>query len=742
MCRLHRQRGLLLAVMLLCATEVALAGPPVSFRNDVMAVLSKAGCNLGTCHGNARGKGGFQLSLRGQDPQADLEVLSRDWLARRTNTSAPDQSLLLLKATMQIAHEGGRRFAVDSAEYNVLRDWISAGMAADASGTRRLTSLAVEPAELVLTGPEWTSAVQVQAQYSDGSVEDVTSRAVYEVGQPVIDVSADGRVRGRGRGETTLLVRLLQVQTPVRVLLLPAGPSPGWTGPEPANVVDEHVFAKLRKTRTRPSDVCDDATFVRRVSLDLTGLPPAAGEAQQFVSDTRPDKRRRLIDELIERPEFADWWALRWADMLRIEEKTLDRKGAQGFHGWLREAFATNKPLDRMVRELIAARGSTYEEPTANFYRAMRDPFERSEGVAQLFLGIRLQCAKCHNHPFDQWTQDDYYSWSNLFARVDYKVLENRRRDTNDKHEFDGEQIVFMKARGDVADPRTGKPRAPRFLAKSAEPVGDDQDRLLALADWLASSDNPRFAEMLANRTWQQLLGRGIVDPVDDFRATNPPSNPALLETLAQELRSSGYDFRHLVRLIANSRTYQLSAVPNDSNRDDALNFSRAEVRRYSAEQLLDAVSTVLDVPLEFAGYPAGMRAQQLAGVHAVRLRDQGPTREDNFLTLFGKPPRLQSCDCERTDETTLNQTFELISGELFNQWLGRADNRLGRLLKSARSDRDVVRSLYWTALTREPTVEELEAGEAALGGAANRRSVLEDLAWGLLNSHEFLLRH
>lgn len=734
--------GLLTVVIGLCAADIGMAGPPVSFRNDVMAVLSKSGCNLGTCHGNARGKGGFQISLRGQDPAGDFQVLTRDWQARRTNTSAPDQSLVLLKATMQVAHEGGRRFAVDSPEYRVLRDWIAAGLPADTDGTRRLKSLTVEPAELILTGPDWKSSVRVKALYSDGVVEDVTSKAVYEVAQPVVDVSADGEVRGWARGETTLLVRLLQNQTPVRVLLLPEGGASEWTGPQPANAIDEHVFAKLRQVRIQPSAQSDDATFLRRVSLDLIGLPPSAEAARKFVADTAPDKRSRLIDELLERPEFADWWALRWADMLRIEEKTLDRKGAQVFHGWLRDCFATNKPLDAMVRDLIASRGSTYSEPTANFYRAMRDPFERSEGVAQLFLGIRLQCAKCHNHPFDQWTQDDYYSWSNLFARVDYKVLENRRRDTNDKHEFDGEQIVFMKSAGDVADPRTGRPRLPQFLSKSAKPVAEDADRLLALADWLTSADNPRFAEMLANRTWQQILGRGIVDPVDDFRATNPPSNPALLATLAQELRSSGYDFRHLVRIIVNSRTYQFSAVPNASNRDDELNFSRAQVRRYSAEQLLDAVSSTLDVPLEFAGYPVGLRAQQMCGVHAVRLREQRPTREDSFLTLFGKPPRLQSCDCERTNETTLNQTFELISGELLNQWLSRDDNRLGRLAKSSASTDELVHSLYWTTLTREPAPEERDAARTALDGAANRRSALEDLAWGLLNSHEFLLRH
>ena len=730
------------ALWLTTVPHLAQAATPVSFRNDVMAVLSKSGCNLGTCHGNARGKGGFQLSLRGQDPAGDFAALTREWLSRRVNQQRPEESLLLLKATMQIAHEGGRRFATDTPEYGILRDWIAAGLPADPPESRTLQSLSVEPRELVLTGPSWQGSVRVSATYSDGVVEDVTARAVYETSQPILEVSATGSVQGLRRGEATLLVRLLHLQIPVQVLLLPENATDEWTGPPARNVIDEHVFAKLRRARILPSEICDDATFIRRVSLDLIGLPPSAKSAQAFVAASATDKRERLVDDLLQRPEFADWWALRWADMLRIEEKTLDRKGAQAFHGWLRESFATGKALDQLVHELIAARGSTYSQPAANFYRAMRDPYERSEGVAQLFLGIRLQCAKCHNHPFDRWTQDDYYSWSNLFARVDYKVLENRRRDSNDKHEFDGEQIVFVKARGDVDDPRTGQPRPPRFLGGSPESLPEDADRLLELANWLTSTENPRFAEMLANRTWQQLLGRGIVEPVDDFRATNPPSNPALLAALAGELRTSGYDFRHLVRLIANSTTYQLSAQPNDSNRDDELNFSRAQVRRYSAEQLLDSVSLALDVPLQFAGYPEGMRAQQLAGVNAIRSRDRQSTREDGFLTMFGKPPRLQSCDCERTDEITLNQTFELISGELLNRWLSQSDNRLTALVNRYDDPRELVRQLYWSTLTRAPTAEELDAAAALLGAATDRRSVLEDLAWGLLNSHEFLLRH
>ncbi len=759
---------------------VASSADEISFRNDVMPVLSKAGCNLGTCHGNARGKGGLQISLRGQDPQRDYLVLTRDWLGRRTNSSQPDQSLLLLKPTMQIAHEGGRRFDVTSAEYRVLREWIAAGTPDDPAKVRTLVKLIVSPREAFLqpapvatpsdriattdnsttnaTFAEWKLQLTATAEFSDGSRRDVTSQAVYEISAPIAETSPTGLVTGLQAGETTVLVRYLQQQVPVRLAFLHAHPDFVFAARAPANVIDERVLAKLQRLRINPSMTCDDATFVRRLFLDLLGILPTAGEARRFVADASLRKRSDLIDELLERPEFADWWALKWADLLRIEEKTLDRKGVENFHGWLRDSFATNKPLDQMVREIIAARGSTYEVPPANFYRALRDPFERSEAAAQLFLGARLQCAKCHNHPFDRWTQDDYYSWASVFARVDYKIIENNRRDKNDNHEFDGEQIVFMGGGGEAKDPRTDKTRAPQFLGAASRVTSRD-DPLLALAEWMTSADNDRFVRMLANRTWQQVMGRGIVDPVDDFRATNPPSNPELLDALCDQLRGTGdatasrraFDLRHLLRLILNSNTYQAASAPNDTNRDDESNFSHALIRRLSAEQLLDATSQVLDVPLKFSGFPTGPRAAQLPALHRVRRQEGGTSTADQFLTVFGKPPRLQSCDCERSDETTLTQTFQLVSGTLVNSMLAEPGNRIDSLIESKRAIPDLVTELYWTALTRAPTADELnqtcryletaKAQSAKSESAKSLRTAMEDVTWGLINSHEFLLR-
>jgi hypothetical protein len=714
----------------------------VSFRNDVMAVLSKAGCNLGVCHGNKNGKGGFLLSLRGENPEFDFAALSRDFSARRTNAVDPDQSLILLKATMQIAHEGGRRFTADSDEYAILHRWIAAGMPRDADDAPHVTGLHVTPSDSVLVEPESEVQLQAVATFSDGSRRDMTARVVYEPAHNIADVTPGGLVRRGGMGEDTITVRYLNQQVPVRVAFVPARPDFVWSAPEPANMIDEHVFDKLKKLRMNPSPECDDTVFMRRAYFDLLGMPPTAEKAREFVTDSQPDKRARLIDELLERQEFADFWAMKWSDLLRNEEKTLDRKGVQNFYHWIRHSIASGKPLNQFARELIAARGDTYDTPAANFYRAMRDPLTRSETAAQVFLGVRLQCAKCHNHPFDRWTMDDYYSWGNFFSRVEYEVIENNRRDRNDKHEFDGRQIVYIADKGEVKNARTGSPSRPRFLGADTPEFTADQDRLVELADWIADPNNRQFAEVQVNRIWFNLLGRGIVDPIDDFRATNPPSHPELLRALAEEFQNSNYDLRHMIRLIMNSRTYQLSAVPNETNADDERNFARSEIRRLSAEQMADALSRALDAPIEYNGYPRGMRAGELPGIRAVRYRDKSPSTGDQFLILFGKPPRLQACECERSDESTLSQAFQLVSGQLMNELLTRKDNRLSRLLESSgTSSVEIIEELYWAALSRPPNEEELAGTVRYLDESSDRRSALEDIAWSLINANEFMLR-
>jgi Protein of unknown function (DUF1549)/Protein of unknown function (DUF1553) len=713
---------------------------PVSFRNQVMAVLSRSGCNQGTCHGNFNGKGGFRLSLRGQDPAMDFVTLTRGMMARRLNPQQPEASLVLAKATAAVPHEGGLRFPVGSDEYSLLHHWISAGMPADGSATPQLQKLVVENPERFLVQPEVETTIKAQAIFSDGSTRDVTRLGCFESTNADIDVSENGVVRSTRPGETTILVRYLNQQTTVRLAFVPQRPGYVRAKPVAANFVDEHVFARLQKLRMNPSDLCGDPIFLRRAYLDLLGLPPSADQARRFLSDNRPDKRAKLIDELLERPEFPDWWALKWSDLLRNEEKQLDKKGVRVFYDWIRGSIAGNKPLNEFARELIAARGSTYTEPAANFYRALREPETRAEAAAEVFLGIRMQCAKCHNHPFDKWTQEDYHRLTAFFVRVNYRIVENKRKDKFDSHEFVGEQIVLMEKQGEHRDPVTKQPLQPRFLSGETGQIAPDADRLQALAAWVADPANPFFARAQANRVWYYLMGRGIVDPDDDFRLSNPPTNPELLEALSKDFTAHKFDMKHLIRTIMNSRTYQLASRPNDTNAEDVSNFSHSVVRSLQAEQLLDAIAQATAVAPKFDGYPAGTRAGQLPGA-GVPLRGKTASEADKFLRQFGKPERLLSCDCERSEDATLGQALQLLTGRLLNTAVSQPNNRLGALITAGKSNREILEELYLTTVCRLPSDVECQALLGRIEGAPDRRGGLEDVLWALLNSKEFLLR-
>ncbi len=747
-------RWLLLA--LLAGQISPMSAAPVSFRNDVMAVLSKAGCNAGACHGNANGKGGFKLSLRGESPEEDFAALTREFAGRRVDLIEPERSLILLKPTTQLAHEGGKRFDKEAPGYTALFEWLKAGATSDVKEAPRLTKIEVTPQESILVEPANEVQIQAWATFSDGSRRDITRTATYDTSNPLAVVSPEGRVRREKAGETVVLVRYLDQQVPVRLAFVPARLEFKWTKTPENNFIDQHIFAKLRDMRMNPSDVCSDEIFVRRAHLDLIGKLPTADEARAFVMDRHRNKRVKLIDALLTRPEFADWWALKWSDLLRVEARTLDEKGMLGFHHWIRQSFATNKPMDQFVRELVAARGSTYQNPPANFYRANRDPVTRAETAAQVFLGIRLQCAQCHNHPFDRWSQNDYYDWAAAFGRVKYKVLENLRRDSNDSHEFKGEQIVFIGSRGEVKHPKTGKAAEPRMLleerpmevepatpAVSAEGTEkpDASTELDQLARWITSPGNPFFARAQVNRVWFHLMGRGIVDPIDDFRPTNPASHPELLDKLAEEFVRQNFDLRHLIKRIAGSRAYQLSSEPNPTNAEDEINYSHALVRRLTAEQLLDAQAQVVDVPLKLRGFPAGTRAIQLPGAHTERRRGERISNADLFLELFGKPPRLLACECERSTDTTMGQAFALISGPGLNELLSKPDNRIGKWLAADRANEDLVDDLYWTSVGRTPGKAERESALKHLQSGQDKRAALEDIAWSLMNAKEFVLR-
>ena len=660
-------------------------------------------------------------------------------LGRRANPLRPADSLLLQKATMKVPHEGGKRFSPRSVEYTLLARWIAGGMRPDPAGAPILRRVEVTPRDRVLVEPADRVQLRVRATFSDGPVRDVTRLAVYEPSGMAATVGGEGEAQRQLFGETAILVRYLNQRATVQLAFVPARPGYAWKDVPENNFVDRHVFAKLRSLRMLPSELCDDSVFLRRAYLDLLGVSPTPAEVRAFLGDAKPDKRARLVDRLLDRPEFAEFWALKWSDVLRNEEKALDPKGVQAFHHWIRRSIADGRPLNEFARDLIAARGNTYERPAANFYRALRDPQTRAEAAAQVFLGIRLQCAKCHNHPFDRWTQNDYHGLAAFFARIDYRILQNRRPDQLDAHEFDGEQIVLTLREGEWKHPRSGETLRPLFLGEATPAFAPGADRLQALADWIARPDNPFFARAQVNRIWFHLLGRGLVEPNDDFRSSNPSVNGPLLEALTKDFAAHRFDLRHAIRTIMNSRTYQLASRPNETNRDDESNFSHTLIRPLQAEQLLDSFARVVAKPVKFNGQPLGVRAAQLPGVPMARRI--APTPAEQFLKVFGKPERLLSCECERSDTTTLNQAFQLLTGELVNRLLSEPDNRLGKLLAAKKADREIIAEFYLAALCRPPNPKELDATVALVAKAKDRRAALEDVVWGLVNAKEFLLR-
>ena len=733
----HRHSKILCAAALLLVGRMVSRSEEVMFRHEVMAVLSKAGCNAGGCHGNGGGKGGFKLSLRGQDADLDWLAMTREQGGRRVNLIEPEKSLLVLKATAALAHEGGQRFAPGSPEYAIFLNWLRDGAPDSGARAAKLVKLEVAATERVLIEPVVELKLRATAKFADGTERDVTRLAVYEPTNLLAKVSADGLVTREKAGETTVLVRYLDQQVAVPIAFVPARPDFVWSEPPASNFIDEHVFQKLRALRMNPSALCSDTVFLRRAYLDLLGVVPTAETARAFSADTTPDKRARLIDRLLERGEFADFWALKWADLLKIEQRQLDYDGMKVFHGWIRASIAQNKPLDQFARELIAARGSTLQNPPANWWRANRDPVTRAENTARVFLGTQLNCAQCHNHPFERWTQDDYYNWAGLFARLDYQLSGEKPKDESDKNEFRGDQTVLIKASASVTNVRTGEPAVPAFLGGEKPRVSGERDELLALAEWLPHS--PMFARMQVNRVWFHLLGRGLVDPVDDFRASNPPSHPELLDALAKDFAEHGYDLRRLIRTITASRTYQLAAEPDGTNADDETNNSHAIVSRLTAEQMLDSLSKVLATPLPLEDAPAGTRLAQLA--EGRKHYKPLTTDVDLFAAGFGKPPRLIASDCERSNGTTLPQAFQLISGPLMQRMLTKKGNAIGTLMAAEKPDAEVVETLFWTALSRPPGEAERARSAAYLAAAADRRRALEDLAWALLNSKEFVFR-
>jgi hypothetical protein len=695
---------------------------------QVEPVLTRAGCNAGACHGTPTGKNGFRLSLRGYDPALDAFTLVREFQGRRINLLDPDASLLLAKATGRVSHEGGRRFDRNSPLYAILRDWIAAGAVDDSATAPRLERLTVDPPRRVLDAPAATQALHVVAHLSDGTRRDVTHLAKFSVNADnVARVTPDGLVEKRGRGEVAVSAEYRNQMATARLIFLDPAPGFVWQAPPEHNYVDRRVFAKLRLLRVEPSPLCTDTEFLRRAFLDVLGKLPTPEEVRSFLASTDPGKRDRLIDALLERPEFVDWWALKWADRLGCNQRFVGKIGAVKYHDWIRQAIADNVPEDVFARAVLTGRGGNYGNPPAGFYRRLRDPQARAEEVSQLFLGVRLGCARCHNHPGESWTQNDYYGLAAFFARLRY------RDGPFFVQIYDKEETVYVTREGEVTHPRTGQTVAPKFPGGAAPALRPGEDRIELLARWLTVPDNPFFARNAANRIWYHLFGRGIVEPVDDVRGTNPPCNEELLDALAADLVRHGFDRKHLIRTIMKSRVYQLSWQPTPTNADDDRYFSHAQVRLPRAEALLDAISTATGVAEKFPGLPLGTPAAALP---------DGEYKHP-FLEAFGRPARAMACECERDSDTNLGQALHLVGGRTVQDKIRDDRGRVARLVASERSDAKLIEGLFLASLSRFPTDEERDVLLRRLANSGDRRrKVAEDILWGLLNHKEFLFQH
>lgn len=706
----------------------ATAAEPVSFTREVIPILTKAGCNSGTCHGTPTGKNGFRLSLRGYDGALDIHTLTREMGGRRLDRIVPDRSLILQKGTGLTSHEGGRRLDPDGALYRLLRDWIAQEAPDDRDRSSRPTSIAVAPAQTVLDAPASAVKLKVVAAFPDGSKRDVTHLTRFTVSDELAArVGTDGTVNRSRPGEIVVTAEYMGLMTPAVILFRDPNPDFRWPDPPARNYIDEHVFAKLKVLQIEPAPLCTDAEFSRRAYLDAIGRLPTPDEVRAFLADKNPTKREKLIDALLERPEFADWWALKWSDRLGVNQRFVGKIGAVKYHQWVRGAMAANVPEDAFARTVLTASGANYSNPPAGFYRRLRSPELRAEEVAQLFMGARMQCAKCHNHPGENWTQDDYYGVAAFFARVQY------RDGPFFVGIYDKEESVLAKRDGALPHPRTGLAVRPKFPGGAAVDVPPNVDPRAAFADWLTAPDNPYFVRAAANRIWFHLLGRGIVEPVDDFRGTNPPSVPALLDALAADLVKGGFDRKHLIRTVMNSRVYQSSGRKSATNGEDAKYFSRYVPRRLGAEALLDAVCDATGVPEPFKGFPAGTRAVQL------------PDGEFPypFLRVFGRPPRASACECERDTDTTLHMALMLQGGDFLQTKLGAPTGRVATLAASKMTDREAVEEMFLVTLSRRPTAAEAEKVLGFLTKEGrSRRQRFEDVMHALLNHSEFLFQH
>ncbi|MEA3208925.1 MAG: hypothetical protein QOE70_1982 [Chthoniobacter sp.] len=725
--------------LLLLVTAASLsAAETTSFRNQVQPILARFGCSAGACHGAAAGQGGFKLSLRGYDDLGDYLTITKSAHGRRVTLEDPARSLLLLKATKMAPHKGGERFKADSPEYAILAQWIAEGCPEPRKEDARIERIEISPAHAVLK-PDQTQSLKVTAFFSDGRKEDVTRWTKYIAGNTsVATVDDNGLVKVGGHGEGTITawyLSRLAIATVTSPYEQPVKPE-AFAALKPRNFIDERVLEKLRELNLPPSARCADGEFIRRAFLDTIGILPTAEETRAFLAETAPDKRDRLIEALLQRPEFVDFWAYKWSDLLLVNSNTLPVQSMWSYYQWIRRQVELNTPWDEMVRDLLTATGSTHENGAGNFFVLHDEPTKLAETVSVAFLGMSINCAKCHNHPMEKWTNDQYYAFANLFSRVHLK-----------NGAVPDERVIFSDTNGDLVQPLGGKAQPPTPLDGQPGSLTSPEDRRRPLAKWLTAPENPYFSRAITNRVWKSFFAVGLVESVDDLRMTNPASNEKLLGEAAAFLAGNQFDLKRLMRTILQSESYQRSSVALPENQDDARFYARYYPRRLMAEVMLDAVSQVTAVPTVFRmdrrnankglgdAYPTGYRALQLPDSNTASY----------FLASFGRPNRVQTCDCERTNEPSMAQALHIANGDTLNQKLAAKDNRVEKLLASGRSDSDLVEEAYLHALSRAPSEKEKAAVLEVLAGAkipAEKRTALEDVFWSLLSSREFLFNH
>ncbi|MDZ4851654.1 MAG: DUF1549 and DUF1553 domain-containing protein [Pirellulaceae bacterium] len=693
----------------------------VSFTQDVMPILTRSSCNNGSCHGAARGKDGFRLSLFGFDPKSDYERITHEVGIRRINLARPEQSLILLKATGAVQHTGGKRVEPDSEHYKTLLSWLANGANGDKTAPPIVAQVDLYPKEAVLEGEGNQQRMVAVAKYADGTTRDVGDLAAFTTNnERSAEVSPAAVINSGVRGEAYVMARFDTHTVGSQVIALPKDAS-RISLKAANNYIDKLVGEKLEKLRVQPSELCTDEEFLRRATIDIVGVLPTIEEYTEFTAEMAGDKRKQLVDRLLERQEFSEIWAMKWADLLMIKtiNNLVSPKAAFLYNTWLTEKIAANEPIDEIFRELLSASGTVFENPPTNFYQIERDRLKLSENVAQIFMGVRTQCAQCHNHPFDRWTMDDYYGFAAFFSQLGRKQGEDYR-----------EMIVYNSGTGEMKHPVGGATVAPKFLGgEKADVVG--KDRRVVMADWITSPDNPYFAKSVVNRVWAHFTGVGIVNPVDDFRVSNPASNPELLDELATKLRDYKFDFKQLVRDICNSDAYQRSATPNETNDTDLRNYSHAQVRRVPAESLLDCISQATNTKNKFRGLPLGSRAVQIAD----------GTTSNYFLTTFGRSPRDTVCACEATTDPSLSQALHMVNGDNVGGKISQ-----GQLIKEWRTEKlepaAILEHIFVRSLARKPTANEQTELLQFVEKASDPQVGWEDVFWAVLNSREFIFNH